>query len=416
MTRKDPRQATDGITLQWPGKRELKALPRPRDPDLRLAEQWSAADGGVAPGKLVQGDNLRLMGALLQDPEQRFDLIYIDPPYGTGDRFFRGQDPGGGGGARPAAYTDRWAGGLAGYLEMMAPRLQLMRELLTRRGSLFVHVDQRASSHLRLLLDEIFGPDALVNEIAWCYGGGGAPRKRYPRKHDSILWYARGREWIFNRQYRPYTEGTRKRGLTRVKGDRYKLRPEGAGLDDWWTGPEVQKILSPTAAENLKYPTQKPEGLLRRIIAGHSEPGSLVGDFFCGAGTTLAVAGQLGRRWAGCDGGQLAIQTCRKRLAGLGPFQVMVEQGAEQGGRLHGWGVAMEGGVLSLHPPDGQAGPDFWAADWEHDGEVFRGAWWCRATRKVPAVLEVAAPGDAGSAAVLIVTADGEEGIVRVEG
>jgi len=382
-----------------------------------LAEAWTSgddvADSDPETGTLVRADNLGFMGSVLKD-QQRFDLIYIDPPFATGDQFFRGRDPGSGESSRPAAYSDRWTRGLAGYLDMMAPRLQLMRELLDERGSLLVHVDHRASSHLRLLLDEIFGPDALVNEIAWCYGGGGAPRKRYPRKHDTILWYARGKEWIFNRQYRPYTKGTRKRGLTRVKGDRYKLRPEGAGLDDWWTGKQVQKILSPTAAENLKYPTQKPEGLLRRIVAGHSDPGSLVGDFFCGSGTTLAVAHELGRRWVGCDAGQLAIQTCRKRLAGQAAFELLVDEAAERGPGLTGWRARLEDGELNIHPPAGQDGPDFWAVDWDHDGETFRAGWSCGATRKVPAVLAVEVPARVGEVAVLVVTSDGAEGVIRV--
>ena len=304
---------------------------------------------------------------------------------------------------------------MAGYLSMMAPRLTLMRKLLSPRGSLLVHVDQRARSHLRLLLDEIFGADALVNEIAWCYGGGGAPRRRYPRKHDTILWYARGREWIFNRQYRPYSEGTLKRGLTRVKGDRYKLRPEGAGLDDWWTGPEVQKILSPTAHENLKYPTQKPEGLLRRIIAGHSDPDSLVADFFCGSGTTLATAAELGRRWIGCDAGHLAIQTCRKRLAGAGKaFNLLLEQGSGDDGGVQGYSLALAKGVLRLEPPAGKAGPDFWAVDWAYDGAVFQPTWSCRAERRQPAPLQLPIPSGVALAGVrvLVVNAEGGEGIL----
>ena len=113
-----------------------------------------------------------------------------------------------------------------------------------------------------------------------------------------------------NRQFRPYTQGTLERGLTAVKGDKYVLRKEGAGLDDWWAGREVQKILSPTAHENLKFNTQKPEGLLKRIIRGHSCPGDLVADFFCGTGTTGAVAEKLGRRWIMADASRLSSDNC----------------------------------------------------------------------------------------------------------
>src|SRR5262249_55226426 len=148
----------------------------------------------------------------------------------------------------------------------------------------------------------------------WGFGGGGAARNTYRRKHDNLFWYTKSGKWTFNPQYRPYTEGTHQRGLTAVKGPRYQLREEGATLETWWTDPEVQKILSPTAAENLKYPTQKPESLLERIITGHSNAGDLVADFFCGSGTTGAVAGRLGRRWIMADSSPAAIQTTRKRL------------------------------------------------------------------------------------------------------
>ncbi|MGB4215484.1 MAG: site-specific DNA-methyltransferase, partial [Thermacetogeniaceae bacterium] len=143
-----------------------------------------------------------------------------------------------------------------------------------------------------------------------------------PKKHDLLLWYTKSDKWTFNRQFRPYIQGTLERGLTAVKGDKYVLRKEGAGLDDWWVGREVQKILSPTAYENLKFNTQKPEGLLKRIIRGHSCPGDLVADFFCGTGTTGAVAEKLGRRWIMADASRLALIIAYKRLLqqGCKPF------------------------------------------------------------------------------------------------
>lgn len=284
--------------------------------------------------KLIWGDNLLVMGSLLEKFAGRINLIYIDPPFATGADFSFTTEIGESTVSvekeqsviEEKAYRDTWGRGLESYLQMMMVRLMLMKELLSDQGSLIVHIDTRVNSHLRLILDEVFGPERLVNEIAWCYGGGGAPRNYYPKKHDTLLWYSNGSNWVFNRQFRPYTEGTRERGLTQVKGDKYKLREEGAGLDDWWSGKEVQKILSPTAYENLKFPTQKPEGLLNRVVAGHSNPGDLVADFFCGSGTTLAVAESLGRRWIGCDLGRWAIHVTRKRLLGLEdckPFEVL---------------------------------------------------------------------------------------------
>jgi len=378
-------------------------------------ERWGdprPADGAV--GTLYQGDNLEILSGLAQRLAGTVDLIYIDPPFATGDLFYGGREAGASArrqGRGPAAFSDRWAGGMAGYLGMMAPRLLLMRELLSETGSLMVHVDHRARAHLRLLLDEVFGADALVNEIAWCYGGGGAPRKRYPRKHDMILWYARGDAWTFNRQFRPYSAGTLQRGLTRVKGDRYRLRPEGAGLDDWWHGPEVGKILSPTARENLKYPTQKPEGLLERVIQGHSNPGDLVADFFCGSGTTLAVAARLGRRWLGCDAGARAIQTCRKRLARLDPpagFEVHAPRELSPGaGPLRVERDPEGPATLTLRWPADAPPLDYWAVDFDHDGALFRPGWISVASRKVPA--ETVAVGSGLRALALVVDVEGGE-------
>ena len=284
--------------------------------------------------KLIWGDNLLVMESLLEKFAGKIDLIYIDPPFATGADFSFKAEVGESGEEiykeqsviEEKAYRDTWRGGLETYLAMMAPRLARLRDLLAESGSLFVHIDTRVNSHLRLILDELFGSHALVNEITWCYGGGGAPRNYYPKKHDTLLWYVKGKSWTFNRQFRPYSEGTLERGLTKVKGPKYELRKEGAGLDDWWADKIVQKILSPTAYENLKFPTQKPEGLLSRILEGHSNSGDLVADFFCGSGTTLAVAEKLGRRWIGCDLGRWGIHVTRKRLLGIKnckPFEVL---------------------------------------------------------------------------------------------
>lgn len=311
-----------------------------RGASLQVDEYVIPARGSVAIGKdgwnkypvwynrLFYGDNLIIMEALLAgDPptnlpslKGKIDLICIDPPFATDAGYQTSCILPGTEGREPflleqQAYNDSWEDGLAGYLRMLYPRLFLMRELLGESGSLIVHLDWHAVHYVKILLDEIFGPENFRNEIAWCYGGGGAPQRTYPKKHDLLLWYTKGSTWTFNRQYRPYTGGTLQRGLTAVKGDKYELHPQGAGLDDWWAGKDVQKILSPTAFENLKFGTQKPEGLLTRIIAGHSNKGDLVADFFCGTGTTAAVAGRLGRRWIAADISKQAFMISYKRLA-----------------------------------------------------------------------------------------------------
>jgi DNA modification methylase len=282
---------------------------------------------------LVWGDNKLVMASLLKDFKGKIDLIYIDPPFDVGADFTMnvpigdekemvGKDQST---MEMVAYRDMWGKGTDSYLHMMYERLTLMKELLSETGGILVHVDWHVGHWMQLLLDEIFGlgerisgnTSGMRNEIVWGYGGGGAPQASYQRKHDNIFWYSKGAKPIFSVQRRPYSEKTLERGLTQVKGPEYQLHESGAQLQTWWTGPEVQKILSPTAYENLKFPTQKPESLLQRIILGHSNEGDLVADFFGGSGTTAAVAERLGRRWIMADLGRFSIHTSRKRLIEL---------------------------------------------------------------------------------------------------
>ena len=276
--------------------------------------------------RLIYGDNLLAMAALLAGDEQtpslrgKVDLIYIDPPFDSkADYRTKVTLPGVELEQKPTvieqfAYSDTWSDGTASYLAMITPRLILMRELLSDSGSIYVHLDWHVGHYVKLLMDEVFGKNQFRNEVIWGYGGGGAPKDYYPKKHDNLFWYSKSTNWTFNKQYRPYSEGTLQRGLTAVKGDQYQLSDEGAGLDDWWTDSKVQKILSPTAYENLKYATQKPMSLLERILKGHSNESFLVADFFGGSGTTAAVAEKLGRRWITTDLGKPACMVMRKRL------------------------------------------------------------------------------------------------------
>jgi len=261
------------------------------------------------------GDNYDLLNNIAKtEVGKKIDLIYVDPPYMTEIDYHSSISIGTSQSKdiKRSAFQDRWPQGLDSYLDMMYTRLQLMKQVLSDEGSIFVHVDWHVSHYLRVLLDEIFGPDNFINEIAWCFGGGSNSRRYFHRKHDLILWYARSDEYIYNPQYRPYTQGTIKRGLTNVKGDRYKLHEEGALMQDWWI--DINKILSPTAYENLKFPTQKPKELLARLIGAASRPGSLVADFFAGSGTLAEVCNQMGRNWILADVSSLALQTSCYRL------------------------------------------------------------------------------------------------------
>ncbi len=276
--------------------------------------------------KLIWGDNKLILSSLKNGPLREeieeqggIKLIYIDPPFDVGADFSMDIEVGDEQFTKEPsvlemlAYRDTWGKGVDSFIAMIYERLSLMHDLLADNGSIIIHVDWRVNSYIRLILDELFEENQR-NQIAWCYGGGSAPKNYYHKKHDDLFWYSKSNAWIFNKQFRPYTEGTLQRGLTASKGNKYELNEEGATLDDWWTGKEVQKILSPTAYENLKYPTQKPEGLLKRIILGHSNENDIVADFFVGSGTTLAVAEKLGRKWIGSDLGKFSIHTTRKRM------------------------------------------------------------------------------------------------------
>ncbi|MDD3267801.1 MAG: site-specific DNA-methyltransferase [Syntrophomonadaceae bacterium] len=263
-----------------------------------------------------QGDNLAVIECLLQQGYRgKIDLIYIDPPYLSNHEYISRIAIGNGENKQAldrSAFDDVWENSLDSYLDGLYPRLLLMKDLLSPNGSIFVHLDWHVSHYVKLLLDEIFSSENFINEIVWCYGGGSGSKKHFHRKHDLIFWYARSDNYIFNPQYRPYSAGTIQRGLTKVKGDRYSLHEKGALMQDWWA--DINKILSPTAQENLKYPTQKPEALLRRIIATASQPGSLVADFYAGSGTTIEVCEDMERNWIACDSSDLALQISLKRL------------------------------------------------------------------------------------------------------
>ena len=327
-----PPPTSPGYELLWPGKHQTTEV-APAAPRLTDSFDPPGPPAEKERNRLYWGDNRHVMQALLPEFRGKVDLIYLDPPFDAGQEFTLRAPLGEGTGmgatrdetVEAVAFPDSWGVGTASYAQMFYERLPLLRELLSETGSLLVHVNWRVGHLVQVLLDEVFGAGERQSagapgfrcEIIWGYGGGTAVKNVYRRKHDNLFWYTRGRKWTFHPQYRPYSAGTLARGLTAVKGDRYELRAEGAALETWWTGPEVQKILSPTAAENLKYPTQKPEALLERIIRGHSHPDDLVADFFCGSGTTGAVAERLGRRWLMADRSRHALLTTRKRLAQL---------------------------------------------------------------------------------------------------
>ena len=233
-------------------------------------------------------------------------LIYIDPPFATKSDF--------GGKEGETSYRDKIE--KAEFLEVLRERLIFMRELLDKDGSLYLHCDWRVSSHIRVLLDEIFGKDNHQNEIIWHFIKGASGNSRFGRKHQTIFWYTKTLNFIFNRnaigvEYNPETIARATRGEARYNVTPEELLDRGKNPGDVWS--DLHPVQG-NSTENTNYPTQKPESLLERIIKASSNSGDIVMDCFAGSGTTGAVAEKLGRRWIMCDFGKHAIYTMQKRL------------------------------------------------------------------------------------------------------
>ncbi len=275
--------------------------------------------GGQDPdSRLILGNNLQVMSALLPDYQDSFDLIYADPPFftnkGYSARVGRGEDS-----RKPDqwkladGYQDEWDD-LDAYLDMLYPRLQMMHQLLAPSGSLFLHLDWHANAYARVLLDEIFGYDNLRNEIIWTYHGPSPIRSAFNRKHDMILFYSKTDQYKFevDRVRVPYASNTVETFKSSKKAGFGKVPDleRGKVPEDWWYFPVVARMHQ----ERTGYPTQKPESLLERIILSTTDPGDLVGDFFCGAGTTGSVAARLGRRFVLSDVQPRAVHTSRARI------------------------------------------------------------------------------------------------------
>lgn len=294
--------------------------------------------------RLCYGDNLLVMQALLNGdpatglPSMRgmIDLIYIDPPYDSkADYRSKITLPGVDVELNPTvleqtAYSDTWKDGTVSYLKMMYPRLVLMRELLSDKGSIYVHLDWHVGHYVKLLMDEIFGKEHLKNEIIWGYSRWANDSSCFQRMHDSLFFYAKSSENIFYEQRMPIPDA-RKRNLVQiVNGKKVSMRDENGNVvyrtqtdkpvPDWWDISDMWDDVfqvGKTGKERLDYQTQKPEKLLERIIKASSNENSIVADFFAGSGTTGAVAEKLGRRWIMSDMGKPATMIMRKRLVDI---------------------------------------------------------------------------------------------------
>ena len=274
--------------------------------------------------------------AYLKDKGIKVDLVYIDPPFASGadyaKKVYIRRNPKIAEAITKAeqeldidelkAFEEKMYGDVwdkEKYLNWMWENLMAIKSVMSETASIYVHLDYKIGHYVKILLDEIFGENHFRNEIIWCYSGGGIPKYEMPHKHDTIFWYSMGsedEEWVFNTEYRAYSEGTLQRGRTQVKGENAELRAEGTPINDWWI--DVPKITSPTDPEKLDYSTQKSEALLSRIIKMCSNKSMIVADFFGGSGVTAAVANKLGRKFIHCDIGINSIQTTRDRLVSDG--------------------------------------------------------------------------------------------------
>ncbi len=321
--------------------------------------------------KLIWGDNKLILSSLKNGPMRKeieaqggLKLIYIDPPFDVGADFSMDIQIGEEEGAesftkKPSvieeiAFRDTWGNGVDSFVAMLYERIKLMHDLLSEDGSIYIHCDWRVNSYIRLILDEVFGKDNFRNEIVWQRDavGKGAKKisKQWSKEIESIFWYSKSDMYFFDQQYKENDELTH----TQLKEFRYK-EPDGrlfkiVTLGDYSqqsidafkkinliyttsTGKEYKKyyldefqlaigslwndipnISHGKNPEVLDYPTQKPEKLIGRIIKSCSKEGALIADFFCGSGTTLAVAEKLGRKWIGTDLGKFGIHTSRKRM------------------------------------------------------------------------------------------------------
>lgn len=343
----------EDVFLFWNGRKEdvtnvalpfhsIEHIDEPRKEAKQAGDMFEMFDtrGRQLKGwtnKLIWGDNKLILSSLANGPireqiekEGGLKLIYIDPPFAVGADFGFNIEIGDDTVEKKQsiieeiAYRDTWGKGISSYLTMMYERLKLMYNLLADDGSIFLHVDYRVTGFMQFLLNDIFGSKCFNNEIIWTYSRPSIASQRYfTRLHDSIWWYSKKEKaHTFNTdEVRiPYSKSTQERNAYGAGGSKYaggsteRVTNElGKIPEDFWYIP----IPPGNANEIVGYPTQKPEALLERIIKASSNEGDLVADFFCGSGTTAAVAEKLGRKWITADLGRFSVHTARKRLIGV---------------------------------------------------------------------------------------------------
>ena len=317
-----PRPTIKGFPeLRWTGKRPYRST---QYYPAQLRETYGKEQEGWI-NKIFWGDNLQVMSHLLKEYRGKVDLIYIDPPFDSKADYKRkieikgvGKTVSDSSSFEEKQYGDIWTNDE--YLQFMYERFIIMRDLLSETGSIYVHCDWHKSHHLRLIMDEVFGPDNFRNEIIWWYLWGGRGKTQWNSKHDNLLFYSKTGNWTFNYldvldEHTLMTEGSKNRlnyagAMVTSKSESSEVPSDKVLPSDTWYIATINAM----AKEKENYPTQKPEKLLEKIILASSNPNGLIFDCFMGSGTTQAVAMKLGRRFIGADINLGAIQTTTKRL------------------------------------------------------------------------------------------------------
>jgi DNA modification methylase len=363
-------------SIHWTGKHLAPPEPASLTKDSIIHPNGFGYPVSRPSNRLILGDNLSVMAALLPEYEGRINLIYADPPFFTNRKFNarigRGEDS-----RKPdqwklaEGYQDDWEN-LDEYLDFLYQRLALMHRLLAPNGTLYLHLDWHADAYARLILDELFGADNLLNEIIWAYHGPSPIRSAFNRKHDTILSYVKGKDYNFNADavrepYNPNTVNTFRSSPKAGFGKVPDLE-RGKVPEDWWYFPVIARLHN----ERTGYPTQKPNALLERIILASSNPGDLVADFFCGSGTTPFIAAKHGRQFIACDENFRAIHTTRSRLIDTKAiFSLEVEESFQFPLFAPGKGIKanVTKGCILL---DTKLDVDYWEVDPAWDGKIFR--------------------------------------------
>ena len=298
---------------------------------------------------IIRGECLSAC-AYLKEKGIKVDLVYIDPPFASGadyaKKVYLRRNPKVAEAIKQAEteidsdeirgfeekmYGDVWD--KERYLNWMYENLMAIKSVMSETASIYVHLDWHIGHYVKILLDEIFGEDNFINEIIWCYTGPGSPgMQQFSRKHDTIFWYSKDKEWIFNENNAriPYKDPNQSfrsafdsSGEGWTKEDLIKLREKGKVAEDWWEFP-VAARRKVDGLYRVDYATEKPFQILERIIKASSNEGMLIADFFGGSGVTATVAHKLGRRFIHCDIGINSIETTRDRLRKAGAaFEVL---------------------------------------------------------------------------------------------